>query len=151
MRLSRTPGSASRLLAEKAAIGAHVGDARLHQIIETARHHVALQHFRREPHRAGEALEHIWRGLVEQHLDEHQEAKAEHLRIEPRAIALDIAVALQPLQPLADRGRGQADLLGQLDIGDSAVSLQDGEDFPVNLVDIAHIRCIARSFPDYLR
>ena len=61
------------------------------------------------------------------------------MRIEPRAIALDETIALQPLQPLADRGRRQPDPLGQFDIGDPAIALKDGEDFPVNLVDIAHI------------
>jgi hypothetical protein len=61
------------------------------------------------------------------------------VRIEPRAIALDKTVALQPLQALADRGRRQADALGQFDIGDAAILLKDREDFAVNLVNLGHL------------
>jgi hypothetical protein len=47
------------------------------------------------------------------------------VRIEPGTVAFDKAVALQPLQPLADRGRRQPDPLGQLDIGDTAIPLKN--------------------------
>jgi hypothetical protein len=47
------------------------------------------------------------------------------VRIEPGAVALDKTVALQPLQPLADRGRGQSDPLGQFDIRDTAIPLKN--------------------------
>ena len=52
-------------------------------------------------------------------------ATRQAMRIEPCAIALDEAVALQPLQPLADRGRRQADALGKLDIRDAAIPLKN--------------------------
>ena len=61
------------------------------------------------------------------------------MRIEPGAIAFDKTFALQPLQPLADRGRRQPDPLGQLDIGDSAIPLKNGEDFAVYLVYFRHL------------
>ena len=61
------------------------------------------------------------------------------MRIEPGAIALDKAVALQPFQPLADRGRRQPDPLRQFDIGDAAIPLKNGEDFAVYLVDFHHL------------
>ena len=54
-----------------------------------------------------------------------EQAKAEAMRIESRAIALDKAVALQPLQPLADRSRRQPDPFGQFHIGDPAIRLKN--------------------------
>ena len=89
-------------LAEEPAVGGHIGDPRLHQIIETAGDHVTFQHFRRVLHGARELLEDVRRGLVEQHLDEDEQAETEAMRIEPRAIALDKTFALQALQPFAD-------------------------------------------------
>src|SRR5947207_1402911 len=61
------------------------------------------------------------------------------MRVQPRAITFDKAIALQPLQPLADRGRRQADALGELDIGNAAIPLKNREDSAVNLVDIGHL------------
>ena len=112
-------------LAEEPAIGRHVGDAGFDQIVEAAGDHVALQHFRRRLHGFREPLENVGCGLVEHHLDEHQQAQVQPVWIEPGAIALDKAVALQPLQPLADRGRRQPDPLGQFDIGNPSIPLKN--------------------------
>ena len=124
MRVSFTPGQRQEDLAEEAAIGGHVGDAGLDQIIEAARHHVAFEHLRRPLHGGGEFLEHVRRRLVEGDLDEDQELEPEPVRIEPRAEAGDVALPLQALHPLAGGGGRQADLFGQLHGGDAAIGLE---------------------------
>ena len=130
-------------LAEEAAIGRHVGDAGLDQIVEAAGHHVAFEDLRRPAHGGGELLEHVRRRLVEGDLDEDQELEPEPARIELRAEAGDVALPLQPLQALAGRGRRQADALGEVDRRDAALRLQNDEDAPVGAVDV---RRYSRSF-----
>jgi hypothetical protein len=73
------------------------------------------------------------------YLDEHQQAEAEPVRIEPRAISLDETIALQPLQPLADRSRRQPDRGSASRHWRCGHRLKDREDFAVNLVDIDHL------------
>src|SRR3546814_1939414 len=56
--------------------------------------------------------------LVQQHLDEHQQAEVEPLRVEPHPESEDVAVLLQSLQPLAGGRRGQPDLVGEVNRSD---------------------------------
>jgi len=72
------------------------------------------------------------------------------MRIEPRTVTLNEAVALQPLQPLPNGGRRQADALRQFDIGNAPVRLQDFEDFPVDLICFAHLFGIFCYFPYFV-
>src|SRR5688572_4277740 len=83
-------------LSEEAAIGGHIRQARLDEVVETSRYHVTFQDFRSGANGLGKTLEDVGRRLVEQHLDEDQKAVAEPLRIELRPIPLNKALALKP-------------------------------------------------------
>jgi hypothetical protein len=71
--------------------------------------------------------------------------------IEPGAITFDKAIALQPFQPLADRGRRQSNAFGQFDIGDTAIPLKDREDFAVYFVYFSHLSGYHDNTPYFLR
>src|SRR3546814_4187626 len=73
--------------------------------------------------------------LVQQHLDEHQQAEVEPLRVEPHPESEDVAVLLQSLQPLAGGRRGQPDLVGEVNRSDPPVFLENLQHPPVRLVD----------------
>src|SRR3984957_8908982 len=67
---------------------------------------------------------------------EHGDVEAEPARVEQSAVALDVALLLQRAHP-AQAGRWRdADALGQLDIGDSAVGLDLAQDFEIDLIKI---------------
>jgi DNA-binding transcriptional LysR family regulator len=77
--------------AEELAVCRHVLHARLDQIIEAARHHVALEHFRNGLHALLESVEHFRRGAVQHHFDEHQQRHVQKLRIQLGRVAHDVA------------------------------------------------------------
>src|SRR5450830_1186317 len=91
-------------VAEQLAVFRHAANARLDQVIEVARHQVALLHFRDAQHFAAELFEHIARLVVQRDLHEHQQGGAQRGRIDARVIAADDAVALHALDAL-DAGR----------------------------------------------
>src|SRR3546814_4900945 len=67
-------------------------------------------------------------------LDIDGEAEAEPATVEDGAIAADIALLLQPLDPAQAGRRRQADPVGQFNIAEPAVRLQGGKDSPVEFV-----------------
>ena len=70
------------------------------------------------------------------HRRKHRDVEAEPARIQQAAIALDVTFFLQRPDPAQARRRRNADALGQFHICDSAVGLDFGEDFEVDLVKI---------------
>ena len=65
---------------------------------------------------------------VEADLDKGLDAKAQHLAVQQGDVAADDAAGLE-LFGAAQTGRGrEADLLGQIDIGDAALGLEDSQD-----------------------
>src|SRR5690625_2196846 len=66
----RDGGDRRQGLAEEVAIGGHVPDPHLQEIVESARNHVALQDLRPRKDRRSELLEGVRRRAVERHLHE---------------------------------------------------------------------------------
>jgi len=66
--------------------------------------------------------------------DEDGQAKSGLNPADVRAVPGDDPAGLQRLDPAQAGRRRQRDLLGQVDIGDAAVPLQDGKDGPVGAV-----------------
>ena len=56
---------------------------------------------------------------------------------QPRVVAGDDAVALQPFDPLHAGGGGEPDPIGQFRIGDTPLLLQDGEDVAIDTVEFS--------------
>src|SRR6202035_3112589 len=83
---------------------------------------------------------------------EHGDVEAEPARVEQSAVALDVALFLQRAHPAQAGRRRDADALGQLDIGDSAVGLDLAQDFEVDLVKILrHVNSGSRAGKSVLR
>jgi hypothetical protein len=86
---------------------------------------------------AAELLEDV-AGLVGQaDLHEHQQAGLEEVRVQPRVVAGDGAIALQPAHPLGARRGRQADPLAQFGEGNTPFLLQNAQDLAVDLVQFA--------------
>jgi hypothetical protein len=93
---------------------------------------------------AAEFLEDV-AGLVGQaDLDEHQQAGLHALRVQPRVVAGDHALALEPAHALGAGRGGQADAFAQFGEGNAAVLLQHAQDFPVDAVQFAMRRGMVR-------
>ena len=92
-------------ISEEAAIGGHVGDAYLEEVVKAARHHMAFDNVWRAAHRVGEAVENVGCRLVQQYLDIDEEGAVEFCGVEPRAEAGDVALTRQPLDPFGGGGR----------------------------------------------
>ena len=118
-------GQLEQDVAEQLAVRGHLVDPRFHQVVEVAADQVAFQHVGQLEHRAAELLEGVAGFVVQADLDEHQQAGLELLRIEPRVVAHDDAVALQAPYSLGAGGGRQADALAQLGEADAAVFLED--------------------------
>jgi hypothetical protein len=119
---------------DKILEGRHVGRDAFQDEIDLAGQHPALPHQRLGTDELLEGAQ-IRFGLAgEMHCGEHRDVEAELSRIQEPAVAVDVALLLQRPDP-AQAGRGRnTDPLGQLDIGDSAVGLDLGENFEVDLV-----------------
>ncbi|KAG1389194.1 hypothetical protein G6F59_015646 [Rhizopus arrhizus] len=123
--------------AEQLAIGGPLADPRRQQVIEVARHQVALQHVGQFQRRAPQLLEDV-AGLVGQaDLHEHQQAGLHRRRVEVGVVAGDHCFALEPAHALGARGGRQPDPLTQLGEGNAALGLQDAQDLAVDLVQFA--------------
>jgi len=83
-----------------------------------------------------ELVEHIGRGAVEQHFHKDQHAGTQLERIEPRLVAQDEAVAREPLHARQHRRGRQGHGIGQLEVGNAPVFLQDRQYSAVDTVQI---------------
>ena len=79
-------------------------------------------------HRLAESLVEAVLMPLQADLDEGLHAEAETLAVEPGDIAADGAAGLQLLGAAQARGGGEADPLGEIDIGDPAFALEYAED-----------------------
>ena len=68
--------------------------------------------------------------------DEADLVAPEEVGVEHGAVVADVALVLQRLRPLVDRRRPHVETTRDLREGRPAVDLEDGEDLPVDLVDI---------------
>jgi hypothetical protein len=66
------------------------------------------------------------------------------VRIEPRLVAQDEAVAREPLHACQHGGGRQRHRLGQLEVGDAAVFLKDLQQPEIDAVQVEHRRIIRR-------
>ena len=128
-------GQSQQHTAQEIAIGLHVRDPGLDEVIEPTRHHVAFHDLRAVFHRGLEGLEDIGRGAIEHHFDKDHHAAAQQLRIEPGVIAEDVPVARQALHTLVDGGGRQMHGFGQFQRGQTPVRLQQAQDAAVDLVE----------------
>jgi len=96
---------------------------------------VALLDLGAHLHRGLEGIHRVVRGAIEHHLDEHQHAGAELVGVEARLVAEDEAVARQALDALQHRRGREMHFLGQLEVGDAPVLLQNAQDADVDLVE----------------
>ena len=67
-------------------------------------------------------------------LDEDREAEADRLAIEDRAVAVDHAVVLERLEPAQAGRRRQVHALGERDVREPALALEDLEQAAVDAI-----------------
>lgn len=113
----RDGGDRRQGLAEEVAIGGHVPDPHLQEIVEAARNHVALQDLRPRKDRRSELLEGVRRRAVERHLHEGEEGSVQLLGRKQRAVAGDVAAPLQPSDPFQAGRRAEAHPSSEFDVG----------------------------------
>ena len=124
------------LVAEHAPVLVHVLHAGLEQVVEAAGHHVALDDLVDGLHGVLEALEHVRVRVVERDLREREQLLPEPPRAQPREVAFDEPVALQPAHAL-DAGRErQIDGAGELRDGEPSIGLQQRQDLAVDAVQL---------------
>src|SRR5207249_5578531 len=97
-------------IAEEAAVTLHVRYAYLEQVIEPARHHVALHHLIVRQHHLLEALEGVGRGAIQQHLHVGEQAEPEPAGAQARKVPLDVPGGLQAPHALERRRDGEVHL-----------------------------------------
>ena len=125
------------LVAEHAPVFLHVLHAGLQQVVEAARHHVALDDLVDGLHGVLEALEHVRVRVVERDLREREQLQPEPSRAQAGEVAFDEAVALQPADALDARRECQIDGAGELRDGEPSVGLQQRQDLAIDPVQLA--------------
>lgn len=124
------------LVTQKGAVGGHVGDADLDQIVEAAGHHMRLLNLVQAAHGVCEDLEDVGGGAVQPHLDKGRQGAVQHLRVQQGHVLPDIAVAFQTAHPFQARRGGQVDPAGQFHVRNPAIFLQDAQDILVDAVKL---------------
>ena len=82
-------GQLEQDIAQQFAVRRHLGNSRLHQVVEVARHQVALQHMGQFQHGAAELLKGVAGLVIEADLDKYQQTPLQMLRVEPGVVAHD--------------------------------------------------------------
>src|SRR6185312_13793372 len=125
------------------AVLGEVAHAGLEQVVETAGHHVALQHVRRPARRGGEGLEDLGRRAVQHHLHEDQQRAADLLGVEHGGEAGDVAALPQPPHAVRAGRSREAAALGEFAVADPPVGLQHPQKPPIRIVQSKIIRHFA--------
>ena len=129
-------GQRGDAIAENSAIGFHVRDTKLDQVVEAARHHVALLHLAEPGHGLLETVEDVGGGPVQADFDERQQMRAELVRVEVRRIAADVAEPFQATHALDARRGTQVDAPRQFGEGNPPVVLEDLENPVVQAIHL---------------
>lgn len=122
------PGQAQQGLAEQAFVGAQVGDHHLQEEVRLAGDEVHRDHLRQVDHRTVEGLGLLLAVAFHLDPDEHREAEADLVAVDAGLVAANHPGLFQQAHAAQAGGRGEADLLGQLDVAQAAVALEGGED-----------------------
>ncbi len=134
LRTSLTIGMFSSLPMQKALVALEIRHDDLEQVVGLARHHVAGDDFGQGENRLLERVDALVGVAVDLDPHEHREAEADTAALQHCAIALDVALTLQPLDAAQTRGRREADPLRQLDIAQATVGLECRDDPAVDHV-----------------
>ena len=97
---------------------------------------MALQDVRQLQHGAAELFKDIAGFVGQADLDEHQQPALEMLRVQPRGVAHDDALALQSAHSLGAGRGGQADAFAQFCKRHTAFCLKQAKDLAVDLVQL---------------
>jgi amidase len=127
-----------RQLAMEALVVGRIARFDTQQVIERARHEVALAHLGKAAHGQFEAV-HLIRSLPLEHdLHHHRGSRLRLLGGDDRRIAEDDALALEHVQAAQARRRRQADLGGERRIAHAPVLLQQPEHVVIDGVELVH-------------
>ncbi len=122
----------------EAAERIEVGYDHLEQEVHLAGHRVRRDDFRPLLQRAAKTLDHVVGMALELDLDVGQHVLPDALGIEDRRIAADDSLLFEPPHaPRAGRGR-QPDPLGEIDVAQAPVALQQLEDADVGAIQRRH-------------
>ena len=97
-----------QLLPQELAIGGHVGEADLDQVVESASHHMAFHHFIHAFNGFAEPFERTGGGTIQRDLDEGDKRGIELRRVKHRMITEDEIFPLQPPDTFEAWCRAQA-------------------------------------------
>ncbi len=109
-------------------IGEEVSGQHRDEIIVLARHQVTGDDRRRQRDGLLESLEQFLVLALEADLHDHGHAETERLAAEPRLVALDDVSFFERTDAPGDRGGGQRDTLGEVDLALPPILQQSAED-----------------------
>lgn len=115
-------------VAEKSAIGCHVGDTDLQEIIESSSHHMTFKDLWYFPYMLSEGCKDIVGGAIEQHLDEDHQGRTQLNGIEQCRVTCNDPALTQPLNPIKAAGWRKPRLTGEFLISDATILLEDAKD-----------------------
>jgi hypothetical protein len=111
-----------------------VGDDDFEQIVGLVGNHMAGDNLGRGNDRLLERRGAIIGVAIDFHADEDREGETDLVAPQHRAVAFDIPLPLQPIDPSQARRRGQPDTLGEIGIRQPAVCLRNNS--AVNRVEV---------------
>ena len=123
-----------QLAQEQALVMLQIWNDDLEQIVGPARHDVARDDLRHGQNARLEGMHALVGVAIDLDPHEYRETKTDAVAPKHCAISLDVALALQALDPAQARGGRQADLFGQVDIAEPAIGLQSRDDTAINRV-----------------
>ncbi len=132
----------------EAAIGLQVAGEDMQEIIHLAGHDIAADDLGMAQHRLAERLVEAVLVALQADLDEGLDAEAQMLAVEPGDIAADGAAGFELLGAAEARRGGEADALGEIDIGDPAFFLEYAQDPEIRRIEggLGHIMPAYRSY-----
>lgn len=134
-RLSN-PGHGRQYVAQKHPVRLHVRNPGFDQIVKPARHHVTFQNLGNGSDVICEGAKYIVGCSVKEHFDENQQIAVQRLGLDQGDSGANNPGFPQSPYPIVTSSGRQSARFGQIQIGDSAVHLQD--------VDQSAISCIQR-------
>src|ERR1700689_2321101 len=126
---------ASQVLDQKTLISREIGDDDAQQIIRVAGHEIAFHHLGPFQDHRLETFERLLHLTFERDIDEDADRQPDRGRVEQSQVAAYDARRFQFAHAPQTGRRAEADLVGKLDIGETRILLQQGQDFAINGVE----------------
>src|SRR5437867_2966084 len=112
-----------------------IGHHDLQQVVDLAGQIVAFEHFRQVSNPAWEPLDAVRPVMGQHHVDEAEQVESHRRAVDDRGVALDDAPLLELSQSLLQPRRRQAESPGQPGAGCPRITLEMGQEAPIEVVE----------------